>query len=97
ASRAAQILAKLHGVNYMQAWRAGDVPAQFRFTDPTRLGDVVALLSPRYNFTRTREAATRPATGNKGAHGFDPAACPEMLGGAILWRYKHSMTGASLS
>ena len=42
-------------------------------------------------------AATQPVGGGqKGAHGYDPAACPAMLGGAVIWKYGSNAGGRDL-
>jgi hypothetical protein len=95
--RASQIVAKLKQMNMISAWKSKDMPAKYHFADPTRIGDVVALLPPGYSFTAQRIATTLPATGATIAtHGYDPAVCPDMLGGAIVWHYKHPMNGKDL-
>jgi predicted AlkP superfamily pyrophosphatase or phosphodiesterase len=96
--RASRIVARLRENSFLSAWKSRDVPPQFHFSDPTRLGDVVVLLAPGFNGTALRIAATQPVPpgANLGAHGYDPAVCPAMLGGAIIWRYRHPIGGVDL-
>jgi len=94
--RVAAILSRLRTVPYLHAWRAAEVPAEFHFADPSRIGDVVVLLEPGYGFTPLRFAVTRPSITEAGMHGYDPAVCPEMRGAAILWHYHHPMNGLDL-
>jgi predicted AlkP superfamily pyrophosphatase or phosphodiesterase len=94
--RAAAIVSYLQHVPFLHAWKAADVPKAFHYSDPSRIGDVVVLLIPGYSFTPLRFAATRPSLTESGMHGYDPAACPEMHGAAILWHYHHPLNGLDL-
>lgn len=96
--RASAILKKLKQYEYLQAWPASSVPAKLHFSDPTRLGEVIVLLSSGYDFTTQRNAATQPTVqaGPLGAHGYDPAICPNMQGAAIVWRYRHPLADRDL-
>jgi predicted AlkP superfamily pyrophosphatase or phosphodiesterase len=96
--RAQQIVSRLKQQPFVSAWVAKEVPTKLHFADPTRIGEVVALLQPGYVWTEERIATTRPAGlgTNLGAHGYDPAVCPDMLGTTIVWHYKHPMGGKDL-
>jgi predicted AlkP superfamily pyrophosphatase or phosphodiesterase len=95
--RAPELVAKLRAYPFVSAWEAKDVPAEYHFSDPTRIGDIVVLLSPGYNFHQGRAAATQPVGGGqKGAHGYDPAVSPAMLGGAVIWKYGAELGGKDL-
>jgi len=88
-ARVAAIVNQLRQNDLCTAWPATDVPANYHFADPTRVGDVTVLLKPGYVFTPLRVSATQPVKILKGNHGFDPAVSPNMLGSAIVWRYRH--------
>ena len=95
--RAAELVAKLRTYPFVSAWEAKDVPPAYHFSDPTRIGDLVVLLAPGYNFHQGRAAATQPVGGGqKGAHGYDPAVCPAMLAGAVIWKMGDSLGGRDL-
>lgn len=95
--RAAELVAKLRTYPFVTAWEARDVPAEYHFSDPTRIGEVVVLLAPGYNFHLARAAATQPVgAGPKGAHGYDLAASPAMLGGAVIWKHGADLGGRDL-
>jgi len=89
--RARQIVAKLKSNAFLQAWPSKEVPAKYHYSDLTRLGDVVVLLSPGYTFTTLRAGATQPTTTLKGNHGYDPAVSPNMLGSAVIWQYRRPL------
>ena len=89
-ARADQIVAKLKPNDFLHVWKSQDVPREFHYADPTRVGAVVVLLKPGYNWISQRIAATLPAR-LSATHGYDPAECPNMLGLAIAWRYRHPL------
>lgn len=96
-SRARAICDRLRGVPYLKAWLQQDVPQQLHLADPARVGDVVISLAPGYCFTERRAATTMPVTtGPLGMHGYDPSACTDMLGAAILWRYRKPLGGRDM-
>ncbi len=95
SARADAIVNKLKSIDYLHVWKADDVPAADHYADPTRVGDVIALLKPGYHWTSQRNAATMPALIGA-THGFDPAECPNMFGFAIAWRYRHPLTSHDL-
>ena len=94
--RVAEIVDKLKANPFLTVWPAEDVPAKYHFKDRSRIGDVVVLLQPGYAFTPLRLSTTQPAVILKGNHGYDPAADSNMLGTAIVWRYRHPMGGKDL-
>jgi len=94
-ARADQIVAKLKPNDFLHVWKSQDVPPGLHYADPTRVGDVVVLLKPGYNWISPRIAATAPARPSA-THGYDPAECPNMLGLAIVWRYRHPLTAHDL-
>lgn len=97
SSRADQIVAALKNVDYATAWKAQDVPAQYHYSDPSRVGEVVVMLKPGYTFSNLRITATQPAhKGLLGMHGYDPDASPKLLGAAVIWRYRHPMNGVDV-
>ncbi len=101
AARAQAIVDKLNTNSYLTAWKAADVPAKYHLSDPTRVGEVVVSLQPGYSLTSIRTGATEPSTKPtaqplKGNHGYDPAVCPNMLGTAIVWSYRHPQGGHDL-
>jgi predicted AlkP superfamily pyrophosphatase or phosphodiesterase len=95
--RAKQIVVKFRTSSFVSAWRAGEVPRALHYADPTRIGEVVVSLAPGYSWTSDRTATTRPASaGPRGMHGYDAAICPNMLGTAIIWRYRRPIGGRDL-
>ncbi len=94
--RIAAIVAKLQANAFLSVWPANEVPGRYHFKDRSRIGDVVVMLSPGYAFTPLRLSATQPALQLKGNHGYDPATCSNMLGSAIIWRYRHPIGGVDV-
>jgi predicted AlkP superfamily pyrophosphatase or phosphodiesterase len=96
APRGRAIVERLKSFNYLRAWVRADVPVEYHFNDPVRIGEVVVALSPGYAWSTQRNSTTQPAqTGRLGNHGFDPAH-PDMQGMAILWRHRQNLGGADL-
>jgi predicted AlkP superfamily pyrophosphatase or phosphodiesterase len=94
-ARITAILASLANIPYVHAWDALKVPAEYHYSDPTRIGDVVVLLDPGYGYSAMKYAATQPSRTEHGAHGYNPTL-PEMHGSAILWHYHHPQNGLDL-
>ena len=94
--RAGAIVAKLAGHPFLTAWRSADVPAADHFADRSRIGQVVVMLAPGYTLTSQKLATTMPVARGGGMHGFDPATCPDMMAGAVVWRLRHPIGGVDL-
>jgi hypothetical protein len=96
-TRSGQIVQKLSAVEYIRAWPASQVPKELHFADPTRAGDILVTFAPGYVRTTQRIATTMPiSSGSVATHGYDVASCPNMLGTAIVWRYRRRIGGVDL-
>jgi len=82
--RAIEALSQIEGVT---AYASDRLPGHLRYSHPSRVGQVVAITTPprvfRSGVRGLAERASRALGGTTGAHGFDPAAVPEM-GGIFL-------------
>jgi arylsulfatase A-like enzyme len=82
AARAVEVLRQLPGVS---AWRREDLPPELRYRN-VRVGDVVALAEPPLALLPAGDRGARFGGlarffgGALGAHGYDPASHPGMLG-----------------
>ena len=90
-ARAEQIIAKLKTNDFLHVWKSQDVPAEFHYSDPTAHRRRRRAVETGLPLDGARNAATMPAFG-AATHGYDPAQCPNMLGFAIAWRYRHPLT-----
>jgi hypothetical protein len=70
----------------------------YGYDDPTRVGDIIIELNPGHSFTRIRTEMTMPVTprGPLGMHGQAADRDPDMLGFAVIWRYRQPIGGKDL-
>jgi hypothetical protein len=97
---AAALVKDLRRHEFLHAYTRTDLPPEWGLKHPARVGDVVVLLKPGYLFSSKPETPTVPITqypdAPRGAHGYDPAECPEMLGFCALWRYPDPLPARDL-
>jgi type I phosphodiesterase/nucleotide pyrophosphatase len=82
------VLAALGRDDALDVYRRSDLPRRWEFAHPTRTGDVVVVAKPGFVLTEKLprlRVAPEETDGPRGMHGYDPAACPDMLGLAIVW------------
>lgn len=91
AALKAQLLKDLARWDFAKAYEREALPPEWGMNHPTRVGEIVVMLKPGHAFNGRSPAATAPADKfpgvNRGAHGYIPAECPEMLGFLALWQH----------
>jgi alkaline phosphatase D len=86
--------------SFVQAYERKDLPAQWNYAHPNRVGDLVVILDQGHTFTA---AARQPivdikeTNGPFGMHGYDPSDDPNMKGTFILWRYPELKKAKNIS
>jgi predicted AlkP superfamily pyrophosphatase or phosphodiesterase len=97
-ARRAAIMQKLDAEPTVEAYEKADIPARWHYTDPTRVGDIVAVLKQGNSWDGLRNTIRMPAVagGPLGMHGYDPDEDAEMQGFAVIWRYRHKLGGINL-
>ncbi|MGH7177085.1 MAG: alkaline phosphatase family protein [Tepidisphaeraceae bacterium] len=92
------ILTQLRTYEFAEVFARDELPVRWQYAHPTRVGEVVVSLRRGYTFTSRKESATRPVptSGPLGMHGYAAEQNPEMLGFAVIWRYRRSMDGSDL-
>jgi len=97
--RADEILARAGMHDFLNAYRFEDLPEEWGYQFPTRVGDLVLVLDVGYTFSGRIDTAVRPLEadeGPRGMHGYDPRIDPNMLGMAFFWRYPEPFGGVEL-
>lgn len=83
--------------DFARAYRRDNLPAEWAYYHPTRVGDMVIYLKPGYTFNRRTEGVHAPRTeGMAAMHGYDPREDPDMNGFAVFWRYPNPLGGRDL-
>jgi predicted AlkP superfamily pyrophosphatase or phosphodiesterase len=97
-ARRTAILQTLKAEPAVEAFAKADLPARWHYDDPTRVGDIVAVLKQGNSWEGLRNAVRMPAVqgGPLGMHGYAPEEDPEMQGFAVIWRYRHKLGGIDL-
>jgi predicted AlkP superfamily pyrophosphatase or phosphodiesterase len=97
-ARRAAIMEKLKAEETVEAYVKADLPVRWHYADPTRVGDIVAVLKQGNSWEGLRNAVRMPAVagGPLGMHGYAPEEDPEMQGLAVIWRYRHKLGGIDL-
>jgi len=97
-ARRETVLARLKQYKFVDAWTREGVPKEWRYDHPTRVGDIVVSLKRGYTFTSKRDAPTKPVVegASHGMHGYPPSDNPDMMGFAVLWRYRKPLGGSDL-
>jgi hypothetical protein len=99
AALADEIMARLQPHDFLRAYRRKDIPTEWRYDYPRRVGDIVIALETGYTFSARPSAVTAPVEefgGPKGMHGYDPEREPLMKGFAVFWRYPEKLGGIDL-
>jgi len=95
----AAMLAEVTKYPFAKAWRRSDVPAEWEYSHPTRVGDIVVMLDNGYTFRKigaVHLAIKFVPGGTNGMHGYPVATCPEMMGFTAVLRYPDPIGGKDL-
>ncbi len=93
------ILNRLQAYDFLYADRRKDLPEQWGYNHPNRVGDIVVALDPGYTFHRGIASKVEPVEhmgGPMGMHGYDHHVDSNMLGVAVFWRYPEPLGGTYL-
>lgn len=99
AARKAAILETTRQHSFAQVYTRDELPTQWGYAHPTRVGDVVIVMETGYTFGRRARGISdtpKEAEGPLGMHGYDPATNPEMNGIFLVWRYRNPIGGIDL-
>ena len=94
-----EMTAKLQALPFAQVYRRENLPAAWHYAHPTRVGDLVIVLTKGYTFSRLQPdpiTDIAKAGSPKGMHGYPIGDDPEMYGPLILWRYPDAFGGKEL-
>jgi predicted AlkP superfamily pyrophosphatase or phosphodiesterase len=97
--RAQEILARIAPHSFATAYRRDELPEQWSYAHPDRVGDIVIKLATGHTFSRRTPGLTSTAAAAGapvGMHGYDVANNPEMNGIALVWRYRQPIGGIDL-
>lgn len=90
---------RLEAVDFVEVYRREDMPDEWHYRHPSRVGDLVVVLAPGHTFSRRfPEGVFDPerAGGPLGMHGYSPELDADMLGVALFWSSKGRWSGLSL-
>ncbi len=90
---------KLRGLPFARVFRREELPPDWHYAHPTRVGDLVIVLAKGYTFGKLQAEAimdTAQVDGPQGMHGYPVCDDPEMYGPLILWRYPDLIGGKDL-
>ncbi|CAN5689417.1 ectonucleotide pyrophosphatase/phosphodiesterase [soil metagenome] len=93
------ITARLAQFDFVRAYRRENLPAKWQYAHPTRVGDLVVVLTEGYMFdTRPAEVLSdlTPPDQPLGMHGYPVEESPQMMGALVLWRYPTALTRREL-
>jgi predicted AlkP superfamily pyrophosphatase or phosphodiesterase len=93
------ILRRIRPHGFAKAYARENLPSQWQFNHPERVGDVVVVLDTGYTFSSRPRDITGPTEqlgGPLGMHGYDPRTNTEMLGVTIMWRFPNHIGGRNL-
>ena len=84
--------------SYLRAYRQQDLPANWHYQNPTRIGDIVVVLNEGYAFSNSIPLAEYPVdkSGPLGMHGYVVEENPDMEGVTFMWRSKGNWGGRDL-
>lgn len=94
--RLAEYTEKLRAWPFVRVYRRENLPAQWGYAHPTRVGDLVAILPKGYTFSRSSPTPVSEGSTPKGMHGYPVEENPEMEGVTLLWRYPQPIGGQDL-
>ncbi len=83
------MLRDLRRFDFLGAYARRDLPRDWHFDFPSRVGDIVVMLKPGYSFSNRLPLATFPTEkvhGPLGMHGYPPARNADMAGFCVFWR-----------
>lgn len=89
----------LKALPFAQTFRREDLPVEWHFAHPTRVGDLVVVLAKGYTFGKFQAEAVMDIAqvgSPKGMHGYPIGDDPEMYGPMILWRFPDPFGGWDL-
>ena len=98
-ARTEELLVKLRELPFARVYRRADLPAEWHYAHPTRVGDLVLVLAKGYTFGKLQAEPVMDVAqlgGPKGMHGYPIGDDPEMYGPLILWRYPDAFGGKEL-
>ena len=92
------IMAKLENADGLDAWRTEDVPAEYEYSDPTRLGDIVLSATAGYSLSARGDQPYNAVPEDQpfSTHGYPVDVEPGMNGFLVVWRYRHKLGGLDL-
>lgn len=76
--------------DFAKIYTKKEMPKEWHYDHPTRVGDLVVVLDPGYAFVNNASKVAVPineVNGPLGMHGYDPHLNPDMFGVMVLWRY----------
>lgn len=98
-ARQAAIIESVQAHPFATIYTRDELPAEWGYAHPTRVGDLVVALDNGHSFGRRLETLTgtpQEAQAPVGMHGYDVATNPEMNGFALFWRYPEPIGGIDL-
>lgn len=85
--------------DFAKAYPRENLPRQWQYDHPERVGDVVVVLDTGYTFSSRPREVTGPSAqlgGPLGMHGYDPRTNSEMLGLMVVWRFPNLIGGRNI-